>query len=666
MQADHSHAGQLSRAGLLAAGIMALALAWSVMRLKSQLPVGLWPQAAINPSLEDARQLLFHFSALPRLVTALLCGAALGLASAIFQHVLRNPLASPTTLGIEAGAQLALVIATIWAPFLLGMGREFVALAGALTVTGLIFAVASARGFSSLTLVLTGLVTSLFCGSLTVALKLLNQEYIASLFIWGAGSITQQDWSIVIYLLPRVLVCALAIACLARPLIVLTLDDESANALGVSLRLLRIAALFIGVLLTAFVASSVGIIGFIGLAAPQIARLSGARRFQDRLVLAPLIGAGLLVLVDQAVQTVSGSFSDFLPTGAVTALFGAPLLLWLLPQLRTTGNDLAADAPGLSRIVRSRLLFPLLIISLLVMTLIGIAFGRNAEGWSFAHSDALAALSPWRVPRVSVALLGGAMLGMAGVLLQRLTRNPIAGPEVLGVGTGVAIGVLASMIVSAAPGRGLQMGFSFVGAFMVLALLVWRGIRSRAAPDQLLLTGIALSAFLDAIIVSFLALGDPRAAQLLAWLAGSTYRADATAAWLTLMVAVPLLAATPLVSRWLDVLPLGEETAQGLGLDLGVSRLVVMVLAALLTAASVLAIGPLTFAGLVGPHLARALGLRRAFEQLIGAALIGAILMVTADWLGRIVIFPFQLPAGLVAALIGVPYLIWHLTRRER
>ncbi|SCY24726.1 Fe(3+)-hydroxamate ABC transporter permease FhuB [Microvirga guangxiensis] len=659
-------ANSASRSVVLAAGLAALAVTWAIVRLNSQLPLHLWTQAWLHPSLEDAQQLLFHYSALPRLVTAVLCGAALGLAGTIFQHVLRNPLASPTTLGVEAGAQLALVIATIWAPFLLGVGREFVAVAGALGVTALIFAVSSARGFSSLTLILAGLVMSLFCGSLVVALKLLNQEYISSLYIWGAGSLAQQDWSAVTYLLPRLLGCAFAAALLARPLVVLTLSDESASALGVSLRWLRIAALFIAVLLTAFVTSAVGIIGFIGLAAPQIARLSGARRFQERLVVAPLMGAGLLVLVDQAAQASSGSFSDFLPTGAVTALLGAPLLLWLLPQLKSSSNDLAPGFIAPATAYRPGILFPLLMTGLVAVTLASILLGRSTQGWSIADGEMLAALAEWRVPRTSVALLGGAMLGMAGVLLQRLTRNPVASPEVLGIGTGVAIGILLSMVISTAPGRGLQLAMSSAGAFTVLAFLLWRGIKSRSAPDQMLLTGIALSAFLDAIIVSFIALGDPRAAQLLAWLAGSTYRADATTAWMTLAIAAPLLLAPPFFSRTLDILPLGEETARELGVDLRLARLAIMGLTAFLTAASVLAIGPLTFAGLVGPHLARAIGLRRAFEQLIGAALIGAILMILADWLGRIVIFPFQLPAGLVAALIGVPYLIWHLTRRGR
>jgi ferric hydroxamate transport system permease protein len=91
----------------------------------------------------------------------------------------------------------------------------------------------------------------------------------------------------------------------------------------------------------------------------------------------------------------------------------------------------------------------------------------------------------------------------------------------------------------------------------------------------------------------------------------------------------------------------------------------VMVLAAGLTAAAMLVAGPLTFVGLTGPHLARALGLRRAGPQLAGAALIGALVMVAADWVGRVAIAPRELPAGLVAALVGAPYLLRHLTRRE-
>ena len=566
---------------------------------------------------------------------------------------------------MEAGAQLALTVATIWGSAVLGPSRELAALMGALLSTGVIFAVAWARGFSSLSLVLTGLVTGLFCGSLTVALKLLNQEYIASLFIWGAGSLAQQDWSAVAYLLPRIAAAMVLTALVARPLGLLALDDASAGSLGASLRLLRGAALLIAVTLTATVTAAVGVIGFIGLAAPQVARLSGARRLQDRLILAPILGAVLLVVVDQGVQAASSGFAELLPTGAVTALFGAPLLLWLLPQLRLAGAGWLTDGPP--RAVRSPRPVRLILILAALLAFVAAAsalIGRSEHGFALAGPETFAALAPWRLPRIAVSLLSGAMLAVAGVLIQRLTLNPMASPEILGIGTGVAVGLVATLILSAAPTRGMQFAAGSAGAMGVLALLLWSGVRSRFSPDYLLLTGIALSAFMDALVVGFLAAGDPRASQLLAWIAGSTYRADAASALASLAAALPLLGAAPLLARWLDLLPLGEAASRGLGLPLSLVRFSVMALAALLTAASVLVAGPLSFVGLVGPHLARMLGLGRALPQMAGAALVGAILMVAADWIGRLVIFPLQIPAGVVAALIGVPYLIWHLTRR--
>ncbi|RVB58288.1 iron chelate uptake ABC transporter family permease subunit, partial [Mesorhizobium sp. M7A.F.Ca.CA.001.06.1.1] len=120
----------------------------------------------------------------------------------------------------------------------------------------------------------------------------------------------------------------------------------------------------------------------------------------------------------------------------------------------------------------------------------------------------------------------------------------------------------------------------------------------------------------------------------------------------------------PFFMRWLDILPLGSAAVQGLGINLKRARLLVLLAVAALTAASTLIVGPLTFIGLMAPHLARRLGLSRALPQAIGAVLAGALIMVAADWVGRIAIFPRQIPAGLVATLIGGPVLMWLLRRR--
>lgn len=657
-----SVAGGRSGAALpLSAALGAAAAAIVLTRLAAQLPPSDWLAALLAPAPGDMRQLVAHYASLPRIAVALLCGSSLGLAGALFQQILRNPLASPTTLGVEAGGQLALAVATIAAPGILP--AEPVALAGGALAASLVFAVAWARGFSSLSLILAGLVTALFCGAMSAALKLLNQEYVAVLYIWGAGSLAQQDWSVAGALLPRVLVLGGLAALMARPLAILTLDDMAARALGLPVNLVRAGGLAIAVALTAIVIAAIGVIGFLGLAAPQIARLAGARTLSQRLVAAPLVGAFLLVIVDQLVQAVSGFSSTLFPTGAAMALLGAPLLFWLLPRLRLAAAPVAERPRGSAR-ARPLLLLGLAVLGLLVVTL-ALLVGSGEGGLRIAGPADLSMLAPWRLPRIAVALTAGLMLAVAGTLLQRLTGNPMASPEILGIGTGVLVGIVASLLISAAPGRALQLAAGSIGALAALAVLLSTGLRSRFAAEHLLLTGVALAALLDGVVVAFLALGDPRAGQVLAWISGSTYRADATGVLTAGLAALLLVPAALLTGRWLDILGLGEASARGLGLPLAWARFAIMLIAALLTGSAMLVVGPLTFAGLLGPHLAYGLGFRRAVPQIVAAALIGGIVMVAADWIGRLVIFPLQLPAGLVATLIGGPYLVLQLARRR-
>jgi ferric hydroxamate transport system permease protein len=121
-------------------------------------------------------------------------------------------------------------------------------------------------------------------------------------------------------------------------------------------------------------------------------------------------------------------------------------------------------------------------------------------------------------------------------------------------------------------------------------------------------------------------------------------------------------ASTRPLTRWLDILPLGAATSRSLGIGLNRARLLLLVVA-LLTACATLVVGPLSFVGLLAPHMARLLGLSRARQHLLGAALVGMLLMVLADWVGRQVIFPYEVPAGLVASLIGGAYFMWGLRR---
>ena len=651
----------------ITAAILAVALGLAAWRLASLLPAAQWLGAALRPDLHDPAQLVFAFSALPRLATAALCGAALGLAGALLQHALGNPIASPTTLGVESGGQLALTLAVIFLPALAGGGRELIALAGGAGALAVVLICARASGLSSLSVVLAGFVVSLFCTSLAAALKLMNEQYATVLFLWGGGSLEQSDWAVPVGLGWRFAILAAVTALALRPLAILALQDESVRALGASVGMMRAVALILAVLLTAIVVGSVGTIGFVGLAAPQIARLAGARLFTRRAPLAALIGAAMLVAVDAIVSLFfDPAGGGGVPTGAATALFGAPLLVWLLPRLRLAAPPTLV--PSLPYAMRAAPIWRTLAVlagALVLVLILSLWLGRGPQGLGFASPADLGLLAPWRLPRICVAAGAGAMLAVAGLLLQRMTGNPLASPEVLGVGTGVALGVALGLTLLPNAGTPGLMLAGAIGAAGATAILVAFGARSRFQPEYLLLAGIALTSLLDVFVLSFFARADLRTGQLLSFISGSTYRAGWTEAAVALSASFVLVPCVLALHRVLDLLPLGEEVAGALGLPLAKTRLVLTGLVALLTASGVLLAGPLSFVGLMGPHLARALGARRAAAAILASALIGALIMVAADWVARIAIYPRQIPAGLVAALIGLPYLLWHLGRRR-
>ncbi|HBK37540.1 MAG TPA: Fe(3+)-hydroxamate ABC transporter permease FhuB, partial [Halomonas sp.] len=169
-------------------------------------------------------------------------------------------------------------------------------------------------------------------------LLLFNHEVLSGLLIWGAGSLAQNGWDGVASLAPRLAICGLAAWLLLRPLAVLELDDASAKSLGISLKHLRFAGLGLAVFITGSVVSVVGIIGFIGLAAPNIVRMAGARTLRARLLWSTLLGAVLLATTDLLLQRFSGMVATLIPTGAVTGALGAPLLMWLIPRLKLQGD----------------------------------------------------------------------------------------------------------------------------------------------------------------------------------------------------------------------------------------------------------------------------------------------------------------------------------------
>ena len=645
--------------------LLAAAGGLTIYNLAQQLPPAQWARALSAPDIDDVRQMLFHYSLLPRLTVSLLAGAGLGLVGVLFQQVLRNPLAEPSTLGVAAGAQLGLTIATLWVLPGGEFTRQLAAMVGAIVVGGLVFGVAWGKRMSPVTLILAGLVLGLYCGAVNSLLALFNYDQLQGMFLWGTGALNQQDWSAVQFLLPRLLVAGLLAALLLRPLTLLGLDDGVARNLGLGLSMARFCALGVAIIFSAMLVSAVGVIGFIGLFAPLMAKMLGARRLAHRMMLAPLLGALLLWLTDQVMLGVTQVWHE-IPTGAATALLGAPLLLWLLPRLRS-----AATPPPMNlgdKVPAERGNLPGWILVGGLVLLIGLALalmlGKNAGGWHWSLGVELDALLPWRWPRVLSALAAGMMLAVAGTLIQKLTGNPMASPEVLGISSGAAFGVV--MMLFMVPGDAFVwlLPAGSLGATATLLIIMIAAGRGGFSTERMLLAGIALSTAFTTVIFLLLASGDPRMGGLLTWLSGSTYSVEPAQALRTALVAAGLMVLAPLCRRWLTILPLGGATARSVGIALTPARLSILLLAATLTAMATLTVGPLSFVGLMAPHMARMLGFRRALPQMVIAALLGGLLMVFADWCGRMLLFPYQIPAGLLATFIGAPYFVYLLRKQ--
>ena len=631
--------------------------AWWILKLEWTLP---WLRIFDRPDTLPLDALMVQNNTLPRMAMALLAGGSTAAATMLMQQLMRNPLASDGTLAVSSGAQTALVAATVFAPSFLSYGTSAVAFAGAAAALGAVLWLSSRRGLQPLTVVLAGLVVSLYLGSLTGIVMLFFSEETRGVMQWGSGSLVQDSWRDTLGLLWRVAATALFTAFLIKPLTIMSLSDTQAESVGIPVKKIRLLSLATAAFLGASVVGFVGMMGFAGLAAATLVRQTGVRTLPMRLICSFIIGALLLMLTDNSLMLLKHYRGIDLPAGAVTALIGAPLLLWLMMKTPSrpsfqTASDTAPAALHTSRLLR---LLPLIAIAAAVLAL---TVGRYDETLRLTIDPEYFV---FRYPRVMLAAATGTMLALTGVMLQRLTQNPMAGPELLGISSGTAFGAMACvMLFGITSGSGWFWLVGVISALASLGLLMLFNRKNGLAPEKVLLTGMAIAALADAAIRIWTASGDYRVQQLLVWMSGSTYQATPESALtVSLLAAASLLLILPL-QRWLGLLSLNADVAQSTGINVPLARMVLIASSAALTAAATLLIGPLSFVGLLAPHLARMLGARLPGQQLAAAALIGASVMMTADWLGRQVMFPYEVPAGMMATLIGGAYFMMMMRK---
>lgn len=270
-----------------------------------------------------------------------------------------------------------------------------------------------------------------------------------------------------------------------------------------------------------------------------------------------------------------------------------------------------------------------------------------------------------RLPRVTTAILVGACMALSGALMQGLTRNPLADPTLTGVAAGAACAIVAAQTFWPALPFAFQPILGIAGGLCAATLTFALVRRDHFSPIRLALAGLSVNAFLAAGITTIVLLSGPDAASLFFWLSGGLAGRswdDVALLWPWALVAAALAA---ICTRALNIMSLGDDAAQGLGLHLGRWRLLCCLAAIASTAAAVAIAGPLGFVGLCAPHVARLCVGNDHRYLLAGSALFGAALVCTADLLARTVAAPRELPAGFLTALIAAPLLIRLIHTRE-
>lgn len=628
--------------------------------LSLQIETGLslatqWQLINSPESAYSFSEVFFTYSQLPRVCITILVGATLGLVGSLMQQLTQNSLTSPLTLGTSSGAWLALVIVNIWFVDWIADYSALAAMTGALLAFSLIILITGIANMTGLPLVVSGMVINILLGSVATALLILNAQFAQNIFMWGAGDLAQYGWDWFEWLLPRLSIAIVILLIAPRILTLLRLGQEGATARGLAVLPIFLLLMVIGIWLVSASITAVGIISFIGLLTPNIARSLGARTPRQELFSSLLLGVILLLVTDSLSMLLSLWFDNLIPSGVTAAAIGAPALIWFSrKKLKAQDNLTISLAPGRAKI--SSLFMGSLILLFIAALMVSIFITFDNHSWQWLMPGEFQWQLRW--PRLVTALFAGIALAIAGTILQRILYNPLASPDILGVSSGATFALIISTLFLTSSVLTAHWSVALMGSLIVLALLLMLGKRHNFSPASVILTGIALSALLSALVQFFLIKGSAESYQILLWLSGSTYRVTGQKSlFLAFFVSILALSSIAL-SRWLTLISIGREFSNARGLKAEYANLVLLIIVALMCAIVTSTMGPVSFVGLVAPHMAILAGAQKAKYQLLIASLIGATLMLWADWLGQVILYPAQVAAGTLVAIIGSGYFL--------
>lgn len=299
--------------------------------------------AALPETMDPMKDTIFWNIRLPRALTAFLAGGTLSAAGAVMQAVLQNPLASSYTLGVSSGASLGAAIVIVYGstiPTFLSLQNFMLPLFGFVFGLGTVLLVilisnAIDHGMRNVTVILTGMILSLFMNGVMTLLSSMHSEHAQQLWLWMTGSFSGRGWIHVAILLPVCIAGTFLLCLFSRELDILTFGEEQSMALGVDVSRVKIAMILISAFMTGVTVSFTGVIGFVDLAAPHAVRRIFGPSHRYVLPMSALAGGAFMAVCDLIARTAAAPRE--IAVGAVTALFGAPLFIAIFFRSRKAG-----------------------------------------------------------------------------------------------------------------------------------------------------------------------------------------------------------------------------------------------------------------------------------------------------------------------------------------
>lgn len=318
-------------------------------------------------------------------------------------------------------------------------------------------------------------------------------------------------------------------------------------------------------------------------------------------------------------------------------------------------------------------LFIILIVIIFLLIILNIQVGAvpiswQEIGWAFTgggDADLTYIILHYRLPRIVLAILVGSGLAVSGLVAQQILRNPLAAPDTLGISAGAALGAVCTVLLLPVDMQStwLTSVTAFVGGAIGAGIVYLLSYRDGVDPIRLALVGIAVSACGSTLVQLLITQSSANTNTVLLWLNGSLWGRN----WEQVIQLAPIIVIiVPVVwmlAKSIDIFGLSEESSKGLGLRLEWMRAILLLLTVILASGSVAVVGMVGFVGLVSPHIARRLVAGGHRYSVPVAALVGAIMMLLADVIGRVVTPPLEFPVGLVTSIIGAPYFLFLLWR---